>query len=820
MKSYSKYIEVAVALPVKKTFTYEIPDIFLPFAAEGKRVLVPFNNRIVTGYILGPCGKKHDNGIKLITDVLDTEPLFPESMVPFFRWIADYYMHPVGEVIKSALPGGININDFAVVEITEKGKNELSAKSVTPLERGILARLKQGSCRKKSISKIFGYDIPASLVCAMDRSGLITIKRAVVNARTKPKFKRFVSIAKPDKNAPGQEAVPKKITPARKKIIDILKVKGELSVDKLKELIPTAPAMIKSMEKNGLVAIYGKKIYRDPFGEPIEPDTAPVLTGEQKKVIASIQEMLGTGFASVLLSGVTGSGKTEVYMQLSAVCLKQGFSVLVLVPEISLITQTERRFRSRFGECIAVLHSDLSSGERYDQWERIASGEAKITIGARSAIFAPFSEIGLIIVDEEHDTSYKQDSAFCYNARDLAVLRAKLSGGIALLGSATPSIQSQYNVVTKKFFKTHLTKRVKKRSLPEISIVDLRKYRDARGVRRFITPELFAAMKETLARKEQILLFLNRRGYASHPVCAACGEPVTCKNCSVTLTLHKQTNAYRCHYCGYMKPLTSHCTVCGSSSVKLLGYGTEKLEAAVSGLFPDVRVARMDRDTTRKKGAIRKILKNVKSCKTDILIGTQMIAKGHDFLNITLVGIICADLSLNFPDFRAGERTFQLLSQVSGRAGRGDAPGKVILQTFNTSHFSILAAKNQDYETFYNREIHMRKSLCYPPFSRIVQLKISGKDKEKTSVHAKTVGNLCHELIKSDRFFAKYLNILGPVEAIIPMVAKKYRWQILLKSISVKSLHEFLDSLLHKNRSRVQSRHVKVVPDIDPFFMM
>ena len=380
-------------------------------------------------------------------------------------------------------------------------------------------------------------------------------------------------------------------------------------------------------------------------------------------------------------------------MQVAAEAMKTGRSVLVLVPEIALITQMERRFRARFGDCVSVLHSALSAGERYDQWTRILQGETTITIGARSAIFAPFDNLGVIIVDEEHDSSYKQEGKLRYNARDLAVVRAKQNDCIAILGSATPSIQSYYNVTTHKFTELTLTKRVEERRLPDIRIVDLRQTRDARGIERFISPDLHSAMKQSLDRGEQVLLFLNRRGYASFPVCAACGQAMRCKYCDISLTLHQRSNAYRCHYCGYSRAATSSCDICGSTKIKHLGLGTEKLEEMLTSLFSQARIARMDRDTTIRKGSIIKLLKGLKNQTIDILVGTQMVAKGHDFPNITLVGIICADLSLSFPDFRAGERTFQLLAQVAGRAGRGDRPGQVILQTYNPDHFCIAAAQ-------------------------------------------------------------------------------------------------------------------------------
>ncbi len=807
------YIEVAVALPVHNTYTYRVPEDLSPLALTGKRVLVPFGRRRVTGYILGVCKNIHPEEIKTVLDILDESSLFPSSMIPFFRWIADYYMHPIGDVIKNALPGGLNVFDDHMVSITAKGEEARVENSVTPLESEILNLLTAAPCRLKELRKKLHQQIPHALMYAMEDRGHIEHTCKLKGGTTKPKVERYVALT--DSNMPVDG-----LSNSRKKILGMIEAQGEISVKELKAVVPSAAKLIKHLEADGYISIFNKRVYRDPFGETISSDIPHNLTQEQTTVVSTVMASLGRKFSTCLLTGVTGSGKTEVYMHLAAKAIDGGYSVLVLVPEIALISQMERRFRARFGEGVAVLHSALSPGERYDQWTRIVRGEVAIAIGARSAVFAPFENIGIIIVDEEHDTSYKQDGGLRYNARDLAVVRAKLQNGVALLGSATPSLQSYYNFKTNKFKGVALKKRVEKRPMPKITMVDLRKNRDVRGIQRFITPELHEAMRTTLARGEQVLLFLNRRGFASYPVCSACGEAIQCKNCDISLTLHQKANAYKCHYCGFTRAAVSDCKTCGSSKIRLLGLGTEKIESTVKTLFPDATVARMDRDTTRRKGSIIKILKGLRNQTIDVLVGTQMVAKGHDYPNITLVGIICADLSLNFPDFRAAERTFQLLAQVAGRAGRGSVPGNVILQTYNPDHSSILYATAQDFEAFYNDEIGFRENLNYPPFSRMVQLKISGKNKEKTRDHAQALGDLCVDLKRNDRSFLRSLEILGPIEAPIPKIARHYRWQILLKGRSVKPLHGFLHKVWFENRAAVQNRDVKVVLDVDPFFMI
>ncbi len=808
----SACIEVAVAFPAHGTFTYTVPDSLAPFAAVGKRVLIPFGKRRLTGYVLGSGERKGNSEPRCILDVLDDVPLFPAEMTAFFRWISDYYIYPPGEVIKNALPGGLNLSDYVTMGLTEEGKNAHTVNFLNPTETDILDRLKKGNMRLKDLSASLNREIPAALIQSMEKRGWIVRHTELLGGKTRARTERYaapVSGISPDE----------KLSVPRKEILRILAAEGEISVKKLKEYVPTAPNLLRSMADQGTIRIYEKNMYRDPFGEPIDPDREPELTREQQDAVSAILSCLGKGFSTWLLAGVTGSGKTEVYLRLAAAAMEQGLPVLMLVPEIALISQTERRFRARFGEKVAVLHSSLSSGERYDQWTRILSNEAPITVGARSAVFAPYPKIGLIIVDEEHDTSYKQGSDLLYNARDLAVVRARQSEGVAVLGSATPSVQSFYNVRIGKFREVHLSRRVERRPLPRIAIVDLRKIRDERGARRFITPELHRAMQETLQKKEQVLLFLNRRGFASFPVCAGCGEPIRCPHCDITQTFHRLDNVYKCHYCGFTRDSVMVCPSCGSPHIQYLGMGTEKVEDAVKKLFPDARVARMDRDTTSRKGSVLKILKALRNQAIDVLIGTQMVTKGHDFPHITLVGIICADLSLSFPDFRAGEQTFQTLAQVAGRAGRGDVPGQVILQTYAPSHFSILAAQKQDFRIFYQTEIGFRSALGYPPFSRMIQLRISGKDREKTQETVQRLGDAGQSLRQREEVFRKHVEILGPIEASVAKIADHYRWQMLVKSAKAKHLRRFVRQLCTENAGLFQTQGVRIVIDVDPFFM-
>ena len=812
--SETQYIEVAVALPVAGTFTYSVPDNLSEGILVGIRVLVPFGRRRVTGYVIGPAEPIDDRLMKPVLAVLDDYAIYPASMLPFFQWLSDYYKHPLGEVIRQALPAGLSPSDYAAVEMTAQTTSALSDRNLSTLEQGILKMVVDHSpVPLRKLSRSFKEPVSAGTLDALEHRGFIRQVRSLPATGPRPKLTRYVRLENQLPEGARRSQV-------RRKIIEMLEAEGELPVWRLKSVAASAPKAVASLADMGVVSITEKREYRDPFGEPIQPDTALTLTADQQSVVSEVCAQMGKGFHTFLLNGVTGSGKTEVYLHVAHEAIKRGLGVLVLVPEIVLITQIEHRFRARFGERVAILHSALSAGQRYDQWSQIIEGRAVIAIGARSAIFAPFDQLGVIIVDEEHDPSYKQESSPRYNARDLAVVRARQSNCVALLGSATPSVQSLYNVESSKFEELRLPERIHKRPLPQISVVDLRNSRGFRGSLRFITPELQQSMAETLARKEQILLFLNRRGFATFPVCSGCGEALRCKYCDITLTLHQRDNAFRCHYCGYSRLAVITCDNCGKDAIKPLGMGTEKIEAAVKELFPSARVARMDRDTTRRKGAIVSLLKGLRQHAIDVLVGTQMVAKGHDYPSITLVGIVCADLSLSFPDFRAGERTFQLLAQVAGRAGRGKRPGRVILQTYNPDHFSIAAAQQQDVRSFYDNEIGFRRALDYPPFSRLMLLKISGKNKDRTGSWAGLIGNKMNQLKTQSSPGFDGVQILGPIESSLARVAGRFRWQILLKCVSAATLHNYYGRLMDDHPQLFNNRQVRVAVDVDPFFMM
>ncbi len=808
------FMDVAVTLPVTGSFVYAVPDFLADSCVPGMRVLVPFGRRRVTGYILA--GRPDSGGYtaKKILDVLDDHPLFPENEIPFFTWVSRYYIHPLGETIKAALPPGLDRQDVACIFATEQGKTALDSGTLTPTEAKILdmAGKNQGASRKQVIQAVNSPSV-RSLIRKMTDREYISVCAVLKKEAASVRREKFIS---PGKKIPDPDT---KMSKKRLQILSIVKEKNEISLTALRSQVPTAPKLITFLEADGLVTVTLRRVFRDPLGDPVEPDTPPQLTPEQAEVAAVVRGNLEKGFVPYLLSGVTSSGKTEVYMRLVADAVEQGRSAIVLVPEIALISQTERRFRARFGENIAVIHSMLTHGERLDQWRRISLGKVSIVIGARSAIFAPFENVGIIIVDEEHDGSYKQETGLRYNARDLAVVRARMCHCPVVLGSATPSIQTFHNVRTGRFVQLTLHRRVNNNPLPVITLVDLKKYKEAKPMDRIITPELARAIRACLEKGNQALIFLNRRGFASFPACKACDKPLHCRYCDVTMTFHLGQRKYKCHLCGFCLPESTACPECGKKTIHNFGFGTEKIETMLKAMFPDARLARMDQDSTAKKGSALRLLKSIRNRTVDLIVGTQMLAKGHDFPAITLVGIICADLSMNLPDFRAGERTFQLLAQVAGRAGRGDEPGTVIMQTYNPDHFTIEASRRQDYVEFFNHEIPFRKALKYPPFTRMVQIKISGREQDKVAHHAQKVADILANLLETMPEDAGVVEFLGPIESPIQRISSRFRWQLLVKSSSFHRISSLMRAL--QNHPDIKgAKTVALGIDVDPYSLM
>lgn len=543
--------------------------------------------------------------------------------------------------------------------------------------------------------------------------------------------------------------------------------------------------------------------------ETVLATLAPQFTPDQIRAYDQLTQELKAGFHTTLLHGITGSGKTEIYLKLIDDVIKDGKQAILLVPEIGLTPQLLNNVKARFGELASVYHSSLTDKNRLAEWNKMRSGETKVVVGTRSAVFAPFDKLGLIIVDEEHDTSYKQEESPRYQCRDTAIVRAKFEGVPIILGTATPAIETYHNALAKKYSYIYLDKRATGALLPTVQIVDLKTERPSDRKAGSIFPAMRAAIQETLNDKKQVILFLNRRGYASFLLCKDCGFTPTCPNCDITLTYHLHGHNLVCHYCDYKIPGADVCEKCGGTEVSPLGLGTQKIEEELGRLFPAARVGRLDRDISNKRGAGADVLKKMKDGEIDILIGTQMITKGHDFSNVTLVGVIDSDVSLNIPDFRSSERTFQLLTQVAGRAGRAEHPGKVLIQTYTPDNHAIVHSQQHDYFAFYKSEIGHREEVCYPPFSRLANLLIRGNDEKKVKAYAEALGSY---LAKAE---ADGLTILGPVPAMLKKVSGKYRWQMLIKSEKVSMLSKALKAAIEFSDNNAPAG-VQMITDVDP----
>ena len=839
------FVEVAPSLPLSKTFYYRVPGRFKDSIEIGKRVLVPLGKRNITGYVLGfpkELGQMKitddNDDIKDILDVLDDIPLFGKDELDLFHWISKYYFSPIGEVMKTALPKGINIETLKTLTITEKGKNLLSAYSSTDRSHGAAEGISDKAYRilkeipeKKGVTtghlkKRLSYGNLHTALLMLKAEGLIDIESKKKQKRVGKKIERFIRYKG---NGQSKEDITLALAhlenkaPKQARILKFIAENKEVSFQELKEEFVNPYSSIRKLQEKGLVSLQNQEVYRSPlYFESYEQVTPPKLTDRQTDVLNRIVGGIKSGrFSPYLLCGVTGSGKTEIYMRAVEEVLHSGKEAIVLVPEISLTSQIVSRFRTRFGNSIALLHSRLSEGERYDEWRRIKKRDVQIAIGVRSAIFAPFENLGIVIVDEEHDTSYKQEEKLQYSARDMAIVRGKKASATVVLGSATPSLESYYNSQIGKLSLLSLPKRVENRPLPSVEVVDMREEaKDGSNHSPVFSSRLREAMKETLNRKEQILLFLNRRGFATFVICERCGFIITCPNCSVSLVHHLKGDTIHCHYCAYSTRRVKLCPKCKKATVQTFGLGTERIEEEIKRLFPNARVARMDKDTMTRKGAHYRLLKSVEDKKTDILVGTQMIAKGHDLPNITLVGVASADTSLGFPDFRASERTFQLLTQVAGRAGRGRLKGRVIIQTYNPEHYSIQHARLHDVTNFYKEEIAFRRALNYPPFCRLINLRIIGSSKRDTARYADDLGRLSRDFLLNDGDYQRSIEILGPVVSPIERLKGKYRWQILLKGKRSNSLHLFADQVLRRAATSIKGKGITLAVDADPISML
>jgi len=823
--------DIAVAAPVPGHLTYSQPEGRSAALPAGIRVLVPLGNRLVTGYVLGLAEVKTEEleyEVKSVADVLDIEPIFPSSLLQFFSWISKYYHFPLGEVIRTALPGGLIVRSGRKVVLSQSGIHNLTGEiDALKQQKSWMKRLlDKGELLPGTVATIWRKPSQQRLLKKWQEARWLDISEVIVEPGVRVKRMTVVKLTSQlTPSAQGKSGkqewpeLPADLTKPERTTLELFfaKSKGRLTLPRpeLTREYSGAGKALHALAGRGLITLEEQRCYRDPFGclPPFFPKPEK-LTVEQETVLAGLNKsVVAQVFSPFLLFGVTGCGKTEVYLRAAQTCLELGKTVLVLVPEIALASQVEAHFYSRFGDTLAVLHSGLSPGERYDQWQRILDKKVTVVIGARSAVFAPLADLGLVIVDEEHEPAYKQDDGLRYNGRDLAVLRAKFADCPVLLGSATPSVTSFHNAETGKYQLLRMRRRVQNQAMPEVSIVDLGAQKRSRPDL-FFSDQLTRALHENMEKRQQSLLFVNRRGFSSFMLCRDCGHIIECKHCKVSLTLHRQKNVLMCHYCGFSLSPQIVCPGCSSRSVVGLGVGSERIEEEVKQLIPHARVARLDSDTTTDRKKYMSILQQVRNHDVDILIGTQMVAKGLHFPKMTLVGVVWADSGLGVPDYKASERVFQLLAQVTGRAGRGELAGRVIIQTYQPDHYAIEFARKHDYEQLYTCEVEQRKPLFYPPFARLVNVKFSGEDEERVAGSANRGAAFLRSCSEKNQ-----IDILGPAPAPLARIKNKYRWQMLLKSVFFTDLHAACDKLLAE-KTKICQPGVRMDLDIDPENMM
>lgn len=814
-----RYCNVAFPIPVHREFTYEIPGDLFEAVKVGVRVVAPFRKRLMTGAVVGTPVQSELTDVKPIHDIIDDKPVFSGDILYLTRWISDYYLSSWGEALKAATPAGTSVESAQVVRLLKTNaaeRNETRRKIIQALEAKKELTIRQ-------IGKRIGGGALRYHLRKMKADGLVEVTEKTMEPRVSIKYENYVQF-KEEYKTPGKlsEVLNELDSRATKQSEILLKLthlakisEGGVGVAQLLAQSKGSMSSLLALCEKGIIELYSKESYRKPEFSYHELETKFDLTSQQRNVVNDVtQAICANDYGAFLLHGVTGSGKTQVYIESIDLALKQGKSAIVLVPEISLTPQIVDRFERRFGETVAVLHSRMSLGERYDSWRKIERGEAKVVIGARSAVFAPVKNLGLIVVDEEHESSYKQaDTSPRYHARDVAVMRCSINKAVALLGSATPSVESYYNSLSGKYKLLALPDRVDNAKMPKIEIIDMRKKRREKLVFGSFCDEFKAKIDDRLLKKEGIIILRNRRGFFTYLQCSECGATEMCPNCDVALTYHKKKRHLRCHYCGFVKEPPVRCPKCQSEKLNYGGTGTQKVEEEIGALFPEAKILRMDLDTTSARGAHDRILSEFGNGEADMLVGTQLVAKGLDFPRVTLVGVVSADSTMLIPDFRSSERTFQLLTQVAGRAGRREKEGEVIIQVSNSKDDVLSYVATHDYLGFYEKEIEVRRQLSYPPFSRMVVLEFRGKDLRDT-------GDAAEKAVRKIKKELPVIAVLGPAPAVIGRLLGKFRFQVVIKmskqldkaSERLKNLLDDIDLDLKRNYGRL----VSFFPDVDP----
>jgi primosomal protein N' (replication factor Y) (superfamily II helicase) len=807
-----RYCEVALPVPLRSTFTYAVPDSLQNEDLVGRRVLVPFRNRAMVGVGLSVSDRAPAIArVKEISELLDPIAALPPKLIELGHWISRYYLAPIGETFRAMLPPEIELRHDREYWLTDSGRayfEELAAGAentdVETSELEFLGRFvgtgeKTNAIQSAAVRRLPGGEAAAERFV---RRGYLAARDMVHRRKTRS---HKIVAWNPAKEEPAanaaEEAVREVLTATR----------GPLPLALLTKKAQVSRAVIHRLEKQGRVLTWEEPltVEEDSWDTDFAPPTN-ILNAEQKLALAEIWRWLVAGkFAAGLLHGVTGSGKTEVYLGAIEAAISRGKTAIVLVPEIALTLWVGRLVRARFGETVAVLHSGLPDVERAREWWRVRHGQASIVVGTRSAVFAPLENLGLIIVDEEQETSYKQEETPRYNGRDVAVYRARLEGAVALLGSATPSLETYHNARSGKYQLLELTSRVENRPLADVRVVDLREEFRQQHKAAPVSESLRAAIALRLEEKTQAMVLINRRGYSWSLLCRSCGAFVQCENCSIALTYHKSRQRLECHYCGYAIRPPKKCPKCNGEYMYFVGDGAERVEEYLREKFPSARIARLDRDTVRTKREYQQVLGAFADGELDILVGTQMVAKGHDFQRVTLVGVVAADLALGRPDFRAAERTFQLLTQVAGRAGRGELAGEVLVETYYPEHYAIQLAVQQDYVSFYEKEAHFRRMLHYPPFTALASVLVRDRKIENAIRWSRALAG----------YFAPFENrgvkILGPAAAPLARLRKDYRFQFVLKSPKRSALSLALSGALDFCDAK-KIPDTAVIVDVDP----
>jgi primosomal protein N' (replication factor Y) len=826
------FCNVALAVPLRTTFTYGIPESLRGSVLPGARVLVPFRNKSMVGVVVDWSARAPAKAkIKEINKVLDVIPALTPAMIELGRWIANYYLAPVGEVFRAMLPPVTEVRSRQQLVLTDAGRQLIHARTVSlasdfdNADIALLEKLiaKEGALPVTALAKL---GVTATDLQRLSRGGLVEIRQSLQSRKQRTQ----TILAWRDKTS---EPANKADAAPRRKDLDALK-KFQQQSARVRELLQTErgplplPLLLKlaRISRNTADRMLAEHLLEsweepvDPAEDPFDVGYAPPaheLNAEQDAALKRIRARFELGeFGVQLLYGVTGSGKTEVYLRAIQETLARQKTALVLVPEIALTLWIGRQCRGWFGarfEGVAVLHSALTDVERAREWWRVRQGEARVVVGTRSAVFAPLERVGLIIVDEEQENSYKQEETPRYHGRDVAIVRAKMENAIALLGSATPSLETYHNAVTGKYELLTLPSRVQDRELAQVEIVDLRQEFQQTHEAGSISSALHVGIAECLSGGTQALVLINRRGYSWSVLCRSCGASVHCANCSISMTYHKNRNRLECHYCGFTAQVPKVCPKCDSKFVYFFGEGSEHVEERLRKEFPAARIARLDRDTTRTKRQYQQTLGAFAEGALDILVGTQMLAKGHDFQRVTLVGVVSADGLLSMPDFRAAERTFQLLTQVAGRAGRGELHGRVLIQTFYPEHYAVQDAVKQDYTAFFEREMNFRRTMGYPPLTSLANVIVRGTSLEKAIRWSRQLSE----------YFSphngKGVRILGPAAAPLARLKKEYRFQFLLKSPKRALLTRLLTGALDHCAAQ-EIPDTAVLVDVDPLSLM